>query len=390
MKLDLLHTEAVYRLFRECERKVTFGAFSAVRRTQLEDWNRSDRLRARFDDDHACTAALTYSVAERPRALSDFRGRTTAMLRKGDALVGRVAARGDGWLELCEMLHHLPVSGRTFVSIFQEHTDERDLVERLGLAPVGVKIRSTSEIVGMYATRSEPYRYSPLDVVGIAPIELAYDAAEMRAQVLALDVERWTNHYSFYNNRDSWAALALRGYGGTADFIVKPSEMTAQWRASHPEALDLACADTPLFDELPSCRALVNRIEAEPQRVRLMLLGPGGGELERHTDLSDIEHGTEDGQIMRLHFPILTNEHVRFESWDLDGERHATSMTPGCGWYLDVRKPHTARNDGIEPRVHLVVDVHANERVRELVMTDATGATSEADETARTRRHSST
>ena len=36
-------------------------------------------------------------------------------------------------------------------------------------------------------------------------------------------------------------------------------------------------------------------------------------------------------------------------------------------WYLDVRKPHQAINDGTEMRTHLVVDIEANDEVRALI-----------------------
>ena len=51
----------------------------------------------------------------------------------------------------------------------------------------------------------------------------------------------------------------------------------------------------------------------------------------------------------------------------MHGERVETHMSTEHAWYLDVRKPHTARNGGTSERVHLVVDVHADEAVRSLV-----------------------
>jgi aspartyl/asparaginyl beta-hydroxylase (cupin superfamily) len=42
-------------------------------------------------------------------------------------------------------------------------------------------------------------------------------------------------------------------------------------------------------------------------------------------------------------------------------------MAPGEAWYLDTRKPHTARNDGEEPRVHLVIDAEATPDLLDLL-----------------------
>jgi hypothetical protein len=35
-------------------------------------------------------------------------------------------------------------------------------------------------------------------------------------------------------------------------------------------------------------------------------------------------------------------------------------MAAGEAWYLDTRKPHTARNDGAAERIHVVADVEAS------------------------------
>jgi hypothetical protein len=42
-------------------------------------------------------------------------------------------------------------------------------------------------------------------------------------------------------------------------------------------------------------------------------------------------------------------------------------MAPGESWYVDVRFRHAVRNAGPTPRVHLVVDVVANERLRAMM-----------------------
>jgi aspartyl/asparaginyl beta-hydroxylase (cupin superfamily) len=42
-------------------------------------------------------------------------------------------------------------------------------------------------------------------------------------------------------------------------------------------------------------------------------------------------------------------------------------MKTGEAWFLDTRKPHRAINGGEEDRIHLVIDVVANESVRSLL-----------------------
>ena len=42
-------------------------------------------------------------------------------------------------------------------------------------------------------------------------------------------------------------------------------------------------------------------------------------------------------------------------------------MNKGECWFLDTRRPHTAVNNGDDIRIHLVVDVFANDKIRRLV-----------------------
>jgi hypothetical protein len=71
---------------------------------------------------------------------------------------------------------------------------------------------------------------------------------------------------------------------------------------------------------------------------------------------------------MRIHYPIVTNEKVLFNSWRLTGEVQEVNMKIGEAWFLDTRKPHRAINGGTEDRIHLVIDVVGNEATRSLLL----------------------
>ena len=98
-----------------------------------------------------------------------------------------------------------------------------------------------------------------------------------------------------------------------------------------------------------------------------MSLEPGGGELFRHTDQTDPCWGTVDGKMMRFHIPLQTNDKVVFNSWNNEGKQDIFNMNKGECWFLDTRRPHTAVNNGDDIRIHLVVDVFANDKIRRLV-----------------------
>jgi len=177
----------------------------------------------------------------------------------------------------------------------------------------------------------------------------------------------WVDHYSSYNKRRSWHAVALRSFGGDAAFIEKPAEMSKAWKAEHADSLAWTARDTPLMRQLPALAELAHQIPGGKQRVRLMRL-TAGGELSRHADITDKEAGIQTGKVARIHIPLISNEACRFQSWRLDGlGADDVFMQPGRAWYLDTRKPHAARNAGRDARVHLVIDAMASPALRALL-----------------------
>jgi hypothetical protein len=135
--------------------------------------------------------------------------------------------------------------------------------------------------------------------------------------------------------------------------------------------LDAECIDTLLMEKLPSARNILDRIHAPKERVRLMRLTGDGGELTRHADITDRNAGLEDGQIARLHYPLVTNPQVQFTSWNLNNAPTTTHMEAGKWWYLDVRKPHAAVNAANSERIHLVVDAVVNDWVRSFIANES-------------------
>jgi hypothetical protein len=258
----------------------------------------------------------------------------------------------------------------TWVWIWQESSDMRAIVHAAGYQFIGGKVTTAAEVRGLYfrdanvAPRRHP-QIDPAEHLGIARTLLQVDVTDAVAE---LDGLEYADHYSGYNVRRSWSALSLRGYAPDPRFIVKPSEMSRAWKAEHEgEQFDLV--DTTLRGQLAAVDRLHRPLTdiAEPQRIRLMRLKPGGGELRRHADLTDPQSGIEDGRVARFHFPLVTNPHVVFTSWDTRGRQHAVNMQAGECWYLDTRKPHGAINTGDVDRIHLVVDVFANDAVRALL-----------------------
>ncbi|HIO46168.1 TPA: hypothetical protein EYN23_02275, partial [Candidatus Poribacteria bacterium] len=246
---------------------------------------------------------------------------------------------------------------------------------------IGTKVTTFAELYAIYFKEAKntlfdgPRRHPPRLSTEDCSIEKAnlgsFDIHPIAESVSLLDT-KYTNHYSNYNKGESWAALSLRGYSDDPAFITKPIEMSKKWQIEHIKE-EFSIQDTALRKKLPEVENLLTLFPGRLHRVRLMSLSPGGGELKRHTDQVDPDTGVQNGNVMRFHFPLVTNEEVSFTSWQVSGKKKTVHMKTGECWYLDTRKPHQAINNGDTNRIHLVVDVEVNEEVRELVRNVVSG-----------------
>jgi hypothetical protein len=83
-----------------------------------------------------------------------------------------------------------------------------------------------------------------------------------------------------------------------------------------------------------------------------------GAVIGEHRDVGDEAAGFAYRKV-RLHVPIETNDRVVFH---LAGR--PVRMLPGRLYYCDFTRPHFVRNDGTEPRIHLVLDLVVNDFLR--------------------------
>jgi Aspartyl/Asparaginyl beta-hydroxylase len=262
----------------------------------------------------------------------------------------------------------------TWLWVWQENASDVAIAIAAGFKFVASKITSFSEIRGLYFNFKERGLIARLfpklhaaEHVGIALCDVGIDVSAARTELDHLGVD-FANHYSKYNASKAWSAISLRGYRPEPDFITKPSEMNQKWQDEHATT-EFKMQDTALRSKLRAIDAMHESISSltNVHRIRLMQLAPGGGELQRHTDQTDKDSGVDDGKLMRFHYPIVTNDRVIFTSWDMRGQQQSVNMCAGEVWYLDTRKPHRAVNGGDSVRIHLVVDVEANDAVRSLL-----------------------
>jgi hypothetical protein len=154
----------------------------------------------------------------------------------------------------------------------------------------------------------------------------------------------WYPHFNTKQYEGSWTVLSLRSPAGEIARII-------------PETRDGQCyADTSLMKACPTIEKLVDQLQCPVMAVRLMNL-TAGSIIKEHRD-HDLAF--EKGEA-RLHIPVFTNPLVRFCV-----NRQQVLLREGECWYVNVNLPHSVTNQGIEDRVHLVIDCVVNDWLKEL------------------------
>jgi len=241
-------------------------------------------------------------------------------------------------------------------------------LEAMGRVIVAHRVTSAAEVINVWGPRWAARTYAPWDratVVDVGEISL-YSMEQWQDEVDT--VTGWDDDFPYYSD-GGWSAVCLKGFWPDQPGRgVKPSEMPRSWKNANPHDLDRKCQWTVLADQLPELTAFVKRVPwmQRTERVRLLKMNAGSS-LGRHTDITDRDGGTRDGQITRFHVPLITDPAVLMHTWDFDGRRRSHHLAAGHVYYLDARKPHAVDNDSSINRVHLVVDVVTDAAVREVI-----------------------
>ena len=179
-----------------------------------------------------------------------------------------------------------------------------------------------------------------------------------------LDNLDFTKVKTKYTKGNDWTAISLYGYGPKITDILKPGVLKSsvnideqlQWTNLH-EATPL----NPVFK-------ILENLPCKYERVRFMKL-EAGKVIGKHSDKIDKDLGFDDGQIIRVHVPIRTNDDVVFSLFESSRAKvaHEYRLKTGHYNYTDVTKPHAVRNMSDVDRIHLVVDCYANDSLRTLI-----------------------
>ena len=375
MKMNDILVKSIAKLFAESYKPYNFGAFGKPTLQRVEQALAARQLIYSCNGSNtAITAAAIFKVLSANSYHTDFSGRR-CQLTRGSLYVEDLGVSPDYVIEavtpLVNRLSALAPGSPFWIEIHEENKALRELVERrLGFHYVMTKIMASSDIKGLYV-RSQVVELPKLKACEIPSFvrlvpdflssnELDASLLELREYASRRKVP-WVQHYSLYNKRHSWTALALRGYcRNDPDFIGKPTVMSKHWKATHPELLTAPCRNTTVARYFGITMGAVDRIPGQKERVRFMRLAARQGELSRHADVTRRDVSTPHVSVIRLHIPLVTHPDVFFESWGLRGEHKQMHFEAGGLYYFDNRKPHRVINRSPVDRIHLVVDVYAS------------------------------
>jgi hypothetical protein len=174
---------------------------------------------------------------------------------------------------------------------------------------------------------------------------MRFDVDKMKEDLRQLENLRWLDHYD-RALAEGWKAVPLVSRHGQMD-----GPESQRWG----DIREFRC--TPVVDQLPYFRQILDAFACPHGRIRILKLMPGTG-IGVHRDISHEVACFAFNQV-RLHIPIITNDQVTFF---VGGEQ--IRMQPGRLYYVNFIKKHWVRNDGREPRVHLVLDLRVNDFLR--------------------------
>jgi len=371
-------------LFRRHDEGLLLGPFDRYRdRDAAADLRKGWLKLGPRDDEGVPVWACVVRELDRRQSVRDFTG-ARMTLAPGTLYCTRMAFADEAAIDsiLGPLSTH---NGPIAVERWQEHLGERELVSRLGgeMRLAAVRIKESSSMRGLWVSermgdpawarrageRGTPYPKQELLALGELELALPQNTIlGLSSHATVCDESAYATHYSGYGKDDTWTALALRGFYDEPERIEKPSEMDRRWKSDHEQDLDREIRDTPLRTALgPGVEEILAALPcAGFERICLMRLA-AGGEVSRHAEITDPEAGASEGKVVRVHIPLISNDHCVLRSWRLDGNASSMVVRPGTAAYLDIRKPHSAVNMGDTPRVHLVVDCYASAATVEML-----------------------
>ncbi len=169
-----------------------------------------------------------------------------------------------------------------------------------------------------------------------------FDVTKLTYDLASVSSDEWVNHPNTSAYDGLWLISSLTSTDGTTQQIVAFENQEYH--------------DTALLKKTSYIKSVVETFQTKIEAVRFMKLG-ANSTIKEHTDRGSC---FDDGYA-RIHIPITTNSDVAFI---LNGIK--TKMDVGKCYYIDADAPHSVVNLGHSDRVHLLIDCHINEWMKDI------------------------
>jgi hypothetical protein len=177
-------------------------------------------------------------------------------------------------------------------------------------------------------------------------LPLAFDPHRLREDTTCVLKHFGTaRHFRQDHHDGGWSAIGLISKAGDH------RDLRANSRSSYQK--------TDAMVHAPYIEEVLDGLPCEKHRVRLMRLA-AGAHIFWHFD--GREH--MDGQLARLHVPVVTNPGVILQI-----SHETMNWKAGEFWYGDFSFPHRLHNSGVGDRIHLVMDLVINDFLRKTIPT---------------------
>ena len=170
-----------------------------------------------------------------------------------------------------------------------------------------------------------------------------FDAEALRRELADVEQRHGPTAQTGPHHNGKWNRIGLVGPGGDPDRSYAAA-------GEQPQA-------TPVLALMPTLRRWLDSMEGEVQRAIISRMEPGAY-VRWHRDPEE----SADRSVMRLHLPVVTNDQCI-----MDIGHHRVRLGAGRLWYSDFTFPHRVFNNSRQPRVHIMIDVTASERTRQLL-----------------------
>ncbi len=168
-----------------------------------------------------------------------------------------------------------------------------------------------------------------------------FNIEKLLSDLKLINKNDWVNHPNTQAYDGAWLISSLKSISGkTRDIVAIENQ---------------EYFDTPLLQKMNYIQTILENFKTKIEAVRFMKLG-ANSKIKEHCDKgSSFEKG-----YARLHIPITTNENTHFI---LEGKKYKLKV--GSCYYIDANNSHSVINEGDKDRIHLLIDCHINDWIKD-------------------------